>query len=86
MKELYLPNAASKQFNSLREHLDYLVRKEREIAIKEYAESGQDVREFKTPQDLLKDSFYNLFNQFRERKKKERRTKDRIEVVKKESV
>jgi len=65
-------NIASKSFNNLREHLDAIVRGEREAAIKEHADSGLDVREFKTPHDSDKDTFYNLFNQFRERRKKEK--------------
>ena len=63
---------ASKGFNELREHLDALVRVDREKAIKDHADLGKDVREFQAPQDDLKDSFYKLFNEFRDRRKKEK--------------
>lgn len=65
-------NFASKCFNDLREHLDSLVRQDKEQALKEFVNAGNEPKEFKLSPDSQKDAFYELFNSFRERKKKEK--------------
>lgn len=63
---------ASKSFNTLREHLDSIIRAEREVALKEYADQGKELKDFKAAPDPVKDEFYKHFNAFRERRKKEK--------------
>ena len=59
-------------FQQLRNYIDEIIRKEREVEISKWVAEGNEAREFKAGIDQEKDNFYQLFQKFQDRRKQER--------------
>ncbi|MDP2175035.1 MAG: DUF349 domain-containing protein [Bacteroidota bacterium] len=60
-------------FKKIRVLFDDVIKAERVLLIKEWAEEGKDVREFKPPYDEQKDRFYKVYAKFLEKRAEEKR-------------
>lgn len=60
-------------FKKIRLLFDDLVKADRTVLIKEWADAGNDVREFKPPYDEKKDKFYKVYASFLEKRAEEKR-------------
>ena len=63
---------ANEVFQKLRNYLDEILRKDREVLIGEWVKEGNDARDFIAPADDAKDEFYQNFQRFQDRRKEER--------------
>lgn len=72
---VYHPNIkeAHDIFKKIRILFDDLIKSERVTLVKEWADAGNDVREFKPPYDELKEKFYKVYTTFLEKRAEEKR-------------
>jgi hypothetical protein len=61
-------NFALRSFKALRVRFEELLKEQREEQIKEFADAGNDVREFQAPHDDAKDEFHNSYIKLKDRK------------------
>jgi len=60
-------------FKKIRILFDELIKSERIVQIKEWADEGKEVREFKAPYDEQKDNFYKIYAKFLEKRAEEKK-------------
>lgn len=60
-------------FKKIRILFDDAIKAERIVQVKEWADAGNDVREFKPPYDELKEKFYKVYTTFLEKRAEEKR-------------
>lgn len=60
-------------FKKIRVLFDDAIKAERTVLIKEWAEAGHDVREFKPPYDEVKEKFYKVYTTFLEKRAEEKK-------------
>jgi hypothetical protein len=60
-------------FKKIRILFDDAIKAERVILVKEWADAGNDVREFKPPYDEVKEKFYKAYTNFLEKRAEEKR-------------
>lgn len=72
---VYHPNIkeAHDIFKKIRILFDDAIKAERVVLVKEWADAGNDVREFKPPYDELKEKFYKVYTTFLEKRADEKR-------------
>lgn len=60
-------------FKKIRVLFDDAIKAERTVLIKEWADAGHDVREFKPPYDEVKEKFYKVYTTFLEKRAEEKK-------------
>lgn len=60
-------------FKKIRILFDDAIKAERAVLVKEWADAGKDVREFKPPYDELKEKFYKAYTTFLEKRAEEKK-------------
>ncbi len=72
---IYHPNIkeAHDIFKKIRILFDDAIKAERVVQVKEWADAGNEVREFKPPYDELKEKFYKVYTTFLEKRAEEKR-------------
>lgn len=60
-------------FKKIRVLFDDLIKAERAVLVKEWADAGHEVREFKPPYDEVKEKFYKAYTNFLEKRAEEKR-------------
>lgn len=72
---IYHPNIkeAHDIFKKIRVLFDDAIKAERTVLVKEWADAGNDVREFKPPYDEVKEKFYKVYTTFLEKRAEEKR-------------
>lgn len=63
---------ANTVFQQLRSYIDEILRREREVLIGNWVAEGNEARDFQVPADASKDEFYQNFQKFQDRRKKEK--------------
>lgn len=72
---VYMPNIkeAHDIFKKIRVLFDDAIKAERVILVKEWADAGNDVRDFKPPYDEVKEKFYKVYTAFLEKRAEEKK-------------
>ena len=72
---IFLPNIkeAHDIFKKIRILFDDAIKAERIVLVKEWADAGNDVREFKPPYDEVKEKFYKVYTTFLEKRAEEKK-------------